>query len=354
MCETWWPAVLTLITSSSAISRFVWPRATSASTSASRGVSPRRSSIGRFDAAARGSGDASSSRARAASSSSSRSSGLRSEACRDGVRLPERHAGVGARGARRRRAPRPGASGSTPRAAGARAGPTWSRPRTTSSGRRSPRARAYSASASARQPAAFGVTAAASAAARRAAARSFRARPSRSRTASASRRARASAASSACARSPCGAELDADQRGVARARAREPVAHGLVGVRPAALPQGELGDDEVVDRRGTLVLAHGGVRGLEVRPRGVEVAAADLELCAVDERHVRPVGGDGAERGGADAVGLVPLAARDQGLDLVGDERACVDARNGATRRAAAAASSGRLPRPSEHRQRRR
>ena len=108
------------------------------------------------------------------------------------------------RGRRRRRpAPRPGASGSRPPAAGAPAVPRSPRrdlgPR---SGLATPRARWYSASARARQPSALGVTAAASAAASAAVASSFRARPSRSPTASPSRRARASAASSAWARSP--------------------------------------------------------------------------------------------------------------------------------------------------------
>ena len=44
MCETWTLAVLTLITSSAAISRLVRPWATRVSTSVSRGVSPRSSS----------------------------------------------------------------------------------------------------------------------------------------------------------------------------------------------------------------------------------------------------------------------------------------------------------------------
>jgi hypothetical protein len=38
MCETWTPAVFTLMTSASAISRFVWPRATRVRTSSSRGT----------------------------------------------------------------------------------------------------------------------------------------------------------------------------------------------------------------------------------------------------------------------------------------------------------------------------
>ena len=75
-----------------------------------------------------------------------------------------------------------------------------------------------------RQPAAFGVTVAASAAAARAAATQLRARPSRSRTAS-------RVPAGACERrqlrlrtQSLGAELDADLGGLARAHARQTVA----------------------------------------------------------------------------------------------------------------------------------
>jgi hypothetical protein len=64
---------------------------------------------------------------------------------------------------------------------------------------------------------------------------------------------------------------------------------------------------------------------LKVRPRGVEVAAADLQAGAHDEGVVGQVGRHGAECDRADAVGLVPLADRDQGLDLVGDERGLIE-----------------------------
>ena len=122
------------------------------------------------------------------------------------------------------------------------------------------------------------------------------------------------------------AELDAIEGGVAGARPCQTLAHGLVGVRPAAFPEGELDGDGVVGARAALVLAHGGERGLEVGPRGVEVAAAGLELGAQDQRLVRPVGGVRAQRRGADAVGVLPLAGRDQGFDVVGEERAVLDA----------------------------
>ena len=70
--------------------------------------------------------------------------------------------------------------------------------------------------------------------------------PSQSPTAWASRRARASAASSACARS-LGAQLDAKLGHVAGPRPRQTVGHDLLGVHPAALPQGELREVGVVE-----------------------------------------------------------------------------------------------------------
>ena len=86
-----------------------------------------------------------------------------------------------------------------------------------------------------------------------------------------------------------------------------------------------------------------------MRPRFVEVAAADLELGAVDECLMRPVGSVGAERGDADAVGVVPLADRDQGLDLVGDERDLLDPVAPGGRPPPPPA--GPTPRTSQHRQ---
>ena len=65
---------------------------------------------------------------------------------------------------------------------------------------------------------------------------------------------------------------------------------------------------------------------LEVRPRLVVVAASDLEIGAHEEQVVRVVGGDGAQCGSTDAIRFVPVAARDQRLDPVGDERRLVDA----------------------------
>ena len=73
-----------------------------------------------------------------------------------------------------------------------------------------------------------------------------------------------------------GAELDADLRSLALARPSQTRLNGRVGVRPAALPQGELSQLGVVEAEHT-VLAQGGARGLEVRSRGVELPAADLD-----------------------------------------------------------------------------
>ena len=100
-------------------------------------------------------------------------------------------------------------------------------------------------------------------------------------------------------------------RGSARPRAgvREarPSSMAAVRVRPAALPEGELGEVAVVETE-PAVLAQRGARGLEVRARGVELAAADLDDGADDEQRVREARGDAAERGGAEPVGLVPVA----------------------------------------------
>ena len=123
---------------------------------------------------------------------------------------------------------------------------------------------------------------------------------------------------------PHGAEPDAELCQVAGLRPGQAVGHGSVGVCPAALPQRELADVPLVD--GHLgVHVHGRRRGLDVRSGGVEVTAAGLEAGAHDEGLVGQFGRHGAERGRADAVGLVPLADRDQGLDLVGNERGQIE-----------------------------
>src|SRR5262249_37916511 len=59
----------------------------------------------------------------------------------------------------------------------------------------------------------------------------------------------------------------------------------------------------------------------EMRPRVVEVAAADLERCAGDVSRMRPARRNSPERGGTHPVRLIPLADRQQRLDLVDGER---------------------------------
>ena len=85
-------------------------------------------------------------------------------------------------------------------------------------------------------------------------------------------------------------------------------------------------------------------------PRGVEVAAPGLELGAQDQHLVRPVGGGCPQRLGADAFGFLPLTGGDQGFDMVGAERAVLDAvrldDSDPLRR-----QTGRLPVPPQHRQ---
>src|SRR5213078_632335 len=75
-----------------------------------------------------------------------------------------------------------------------------------------------------------------------------------------------------------GTEPDVDVGDVAGAHSRHTLAYGFVGVRPAALPQRELADERMVVVHRGEVLAQGGRRGFEVGPRGLEVAAADLEV----------------------------------------------------------------------------
>ena len=81
---------------------------------------------------------------------------------------------------------------------------------------------------------------------------------------------------------PLGAELDANLRSVARARPRQTLVDGRFCFGPSALPEGELGEVTVVEYE-LVVLAQGGARGLEVRSRGVELAAADLDVSADGE-----------------------------------------------------------------------
>ena len=144
------------------------------------------------------------------------------------------------------------------------------------------------------------------------------------RTASASRRARASAASSACARSPLAqswTRICAASRWRARARPGGwPRRRQSSGAPRGRGPPGRR-------RRGPehAVLTHGRTRGLEVRSRSVELAAADLDVGADDEQPVREARVDAAERGGAEPVSLVPVADRQQRLDLVRDEQSTLD-----------------------------
>ena len=87
-----------------------------------------------------------------------------------------------------------------------------------------------------------------------------------------------------------------------------------------------------------------------MRPRGLEVAAADLELATSDQHMVGVVRRDGAQRSRAGHVGLGPIAARDQRLDLVADEGGRIErvlVAHGECRRR----ETGRLPRPPEHHQ---
>ena len=93
------------------------------------------------------------------------------------------------------------------------------------------------------------------------------------------------------------AEPDAELSGLAGARHCQAVVHRLVGLGPPPLPQGQLCEEDVVDPL-PAVLAQRGERGFEVRARGVEIAAPDLEVGAEHEEHVGEVRGDGAERGG--------------------------------------------------------
>ena len=107
-------------------------------------------------------------------------------------------------------------------------------------------------------------------------------------------------------------------------RASQRLVNGRRGVRPPTLPQREVCAIAVVEAE-RAVLEQVGARRLEVRPRGVELAAADLDLRADGEERGPEARDDAAERGGAEPVGLVPLADREQRLDLIADEQGARD-----------------------------
>ena len=178
----------------------------------------------------------------------------------------------------------------------------------------------------------------------------FRARLSACRTASASWRARASAGQLRVCRVVRGAEPDADLRPPSGPTPSHALANGLVGVRPAPLPQGELGDISVVRRQAGLVANHR-TRSLLMQARRVEVGRgrprerhAGREACAGSWRWSR------ARRVGAGVVGPVPFADRQQRLDPVRREDGDVDPVP-AHRGEPLLADLGGLSWPSEHRQ---
>ena len=108
---------------------------------------------------------------------------------------------------------------------------------------------------------------------------------------------------------------------------------GLVE-RPARRGAGGAGGDQ---RLGLAPAAGGGQR------RALEPLPGAGGLVGV-------VGADGAQGSGAEAVGLVPLAAGDRRLDPVGDQRAVV-APIGAEGLQRRLGQPRRLPRPAQHRQ---
>ena len=123
---------------------------------------------------------------------------------------------------------------------------------------------------------------------------------------------------------PLGAQLNAHLGSVARACQRQSLVDCRFGVGPAPLPEGELCEVAVVEAE-DVVLAQRGACVLEVGSRGVELATAYLDAGADGEQPVREARGDAAERGGAEPVGLVPVARRDQRLDPVRYEQRAVD-----------------------------
>ena len=89
-----------------------------------------------------------------------------------------------------------------------------------------------------------------------------------------------------------------------------------------------------------MVFVRGGARGLDVRPRGLERATADLDGGADHEQPAVEVCAGGPQSGGTEPVGRVPLADREQRLDLVRhQQRGLVDP-------LATHASSPALPEP--------
>ena len=98
-------------------------------------------------------------------------------------------------------------------------------------------------------------------------------------------------------------------------------------------------------------MAHGGAGRLEVRTGGVKATAAELEVGAEHERHVRVVGGHRAQRGGARTVRRVPFADGQQRFDPVRGQNRVV----GLVPAQRGEAFLGELRRrlwPAEHRQR--
>ena len=57
----------------------------------------------------------------------------------------------------------------------------------------------------------------------------------------------------------------------------------------------------------------------------MELAPADLDRGADGEQPVREAGGNAAERGGAEPIGLIPVTDREQRLDLVRGQQSAVD-----------------------------
>ena len=109
-----------------------------------------------------------------------------------------------------------------------------------------------------------------------------------------------------------------------RPRSVDAVSNGVIGVCPAALPQRQVGGVAGIRRQAGLMV-HGRTRSFEVGPRIVEVAAAELDVRAQHERHVRVVGGDRAQRLQTGALGGVPLPDRHEGFDPVRRKHGVLD-----------------------------
>jgi hypothetical protein len=114
-----------------------------------------------------------------------------------------------------------------------------------------------------------------------------------------------------CAES-LGAQLDADLSGPALLYVCQTLPNGRVGVGPATLPERKVCDVRVVvtvEAKGA-PLGQRGAHGLQVRSRGVELAAADLDAGARLEHLVAGARDGTAERRGAECFCLVPLPDR--------------------------------------------